>query len=316
MIYVKEALSRVLSGLRWFFGGLLSLFLWFIRGVWKLTLPVRNMLRTEYKFSWKTSLVLAMLPFAGLLGLYMHKAYDVRYQEQQGTSTASSKLMPLPTEIWEGFKKSAFEEDNKGNLRLIVDTQASFQRFGIGMTIVALGIVIGMYMGTFPIFEKLGSAFFTFVDLVPPTMVLVILFLIFDVGEVSKIALIVVGVLPGVVRDAFDRAKKIPREQFISAQSLGASEQEIAWSVVFPQILPAMIGTLRLTFKAAWGYVIIGEALASSVGIGYRVYIMKRYVAMDTIMAYLLWATLIMFILDALFRWLESRFKWAHLKGV
>jgi NitT/TauT family transport system permease protein len=316
---MRSALSRAAQGALAVSAFLLSLPLKLLVHLWRGLMSLPSWFRTDAKFSWWFSGILSILPFVVVICLYLHKADDLRVQEQNRdgtTATASSKLMPLPEEIWDGFKKAAFEQDSKGTLRLVVDTKASFVRFGIGIGIVALGVIIGMYMGTFPIFEKLGNAFFTCVDLVPPMLVVVILFLLFDVGEVSKIALIVCGVMPGVIRDAYNRAKEIPREKFIAAQSLGASEAEIAWSVVLPRIMPTMIGTLRLNFKAAWSYVIAGEAFAASVGIGYRVFIMKRYVAMDTIMAYVIWATVIMFILDISFRWLESRYKWAQNKGV
>ncbi|HMO21682.1 MAG TPA: ABC transporter permease subunit, partial [Candidatus Melainabacteria bacterium] len=83
-----------------------------------------------------------------------------------------------------------------------------------------------------------------------------------------------------------------------------------AWTVIFPQILPKMLGTLRLSFKAAWIYVIAGEFIAASEGLGYRVFVVKRYVAMDIIIPYVIWATILVFALDLLFQWLESRYRW------
>jgi NitT/TauT family transport system permease protein len=268
--------------------------------------------RTDTKLPIWTNWVLGMLPFILMISLYMAGAYYLRDQEAHNTeeATASSKLMPLPTEMWEGFKRSALEPDSNGDYRLWLDTAASTQRFGIGMGIVALGVIIGLYMGTFPFIEALLYRFFVFADKVPPLLILPILFIVFDVGELSKIALVVIGVLPGVVLDACQRTKEVPREQFYKAQTLGASEAEIAWSVVFPQILPKMLSTLRLNFKAAWSYVIAGESIAASVGIGYRIFVLRRYVAMDVIIPYVIWATFIMFFLDYTFQWLEKRYKW------
>ncbi len=257
-------------------------------------------------------ITLSLLPFALVIGLYLFGSYHLRELELTNVdaATASSKLMPTPPEMWDGFSRAAFEQDSNGDYRLWLDTWASIQRFGIGMLFVSSGIVIGLYMGTFPIVEALLYRFFVFFDKVPPLLLLPILFIVFGVGELSKVALVVIGVLPGVVLDAHGRTKEIPHEQFNKAQTLGASESEVAWRIVFPQIFPKMLGTLRLNFKAAWVYVIAGESIAASLGIGYRIFVLRRYVAMDIIIPYVIWATLLMFLLDYLFQLWENHYEW------
>jgi len=268
--------------------------------------------RTDTKLPRWTTMTLALLPFIAVVGLYLWGAYHLRQLEAQDLdqATASSRLMPLPAEMWDGFKRCAIEQDQNGQYRLWLDTWASTQRFAIGMAIVCLGIPIGLYMGTFPILEALLYRFFVFFDKVPPLLLLPILFIVFGVGELSKVALVVIGVLPGIVLDAHARTKETPHEQFYKAQTLGASESEVAWRIIFPQIFPKMLGTLRLNFKAAWVYVIAGESIAASVGIGYRIFVLRRYVAMDIIIPYVIWATLLMFALDYIFQIWERRYEW------
>jgi NitT/TauT family transport system permease protein len=277
-----------------------------------ITEESERIFRTDTKLPRWTTITLGLLPFILVIGLYLWGSYHLRQLEAQDLdqATASSKLMPLPSEMWDGFKRCAIEQDQNGQYRLWLDTWASTQRFAIGMAIVSLGIPIGLYMGTFPIMEALLYRFFVFFDKVPPLLLLPILFIVFDVGELSKIALVVIGVLPGIVLDAHARTKETPHEQFYKAQTLGASESEVAWRIIFPQIFPKMLGTLRLNFKAAWVYVIAGESIAASVGIGYRIFVLRRYVAMDIIIPYVIWATILMFALDYLFQVWERRYEW------
>lgn len=289
----------------------------FVAGAYLAPRPIgqpsrASLFRTDTTIPSWASVVLCSLPFIAVAALYLWGADHLRYLEahQLEEATASSKLMPLPAEMWDGFMRSATEEDAKGDLRLWVDTWASLKRFALGMGFVAFGVIIGLYMGTFPIFAALFYRFFVFFDKVPPLLLLPILFIVFDVGELSKVALVVIGVLPGVVLDAYQRTREIPREQFFKAQTLGASESEITWSIVFPQILPKMIGALRLNFKAAWCYVIAGESIAAAIGIGYRIFVLRRYVAMDVIIPYVIWATIIMFIIDFIFQRLEKSYRW------
>jgi len=270
------------------------------------------MLRYDSKVPVWAWLLLGLLPFILLGAAYLYGANHLRYLEEHGgdEATASSKLMPQPSEMWDGFQRSAMEKDSRGEYRLWLDTWASLRRFGIGMAFVALGVIIGLYMGTYPFIDALFYRFFVFVKNVPPLLLLPLLFIYLDVGELSKIALVIIGVLPAVVLDARKRTQEIPREELYKATSLGASNQAIAWSINFPQILPRMIGTLRLNFQAAWCYVIAGESVAAAAGIGYRIFVLRRYVAMDVIIPYVLWATLIMFILEFTFQWLEKRYRW------
>lgn len=271
------------------------------------------MLRIFQNMPFWARLLMGLTPFILIGWLYMKGANDLREQQANGggATAASTKLMPLPSEMWEGFNRSALTPDANGNTKLMLDAGASLKRFVLGMVIVAIaGVVIGLYMGTFPLIDGFLYYFFVFIKNIPPLLILPILFIYLDIGELSKISLVIIGVLPGVVLDARKRAMEIPREEIYKAQSLGATEQEITWSVIFPQILPRMIGSLRLSFQAAWCYVIAGESIAAAAGIGYRIFVLRRYVAMDVIIPYVLLATLIMFVLEYTFQWLENQYRW------
>lgn len=270
------------------------------------------MFRTDSKLSWRVSLPLSMLPFVLLIGSYLFGAHYLRYQAEHDPdqATASTKLLPTVDEMADGFYRAAFKEDQSGNLRLWVDTWASLKRFGIGMAIVSLAIFVGLYMGCFPVVEAVFFRFFVCLDKISPLVILPVLFVYLGVGELSKVSLVVIGLFPGIALAAFHRVKEINQEQFHKAQTLGATETEIAWRLILPQIFPKMLGVMRDNFKAGWNYVIAGESVVAAVGIGYRIFIMRRNVAMDMILPYVIWATIIMFALDYLFQWLEKRYRW------
>jgi NitT/TauT family transport system permease protein len=121
----------------------------------------------------------------------------------------------------------------------------------------------------------------------------------------------VLGVFPTVALDAYLRAKAMPREQIHKAQTLGASEHEIAYRIVLPQLFPKMLDTLRLNLKAVMLLLIAGESLAASVGLGYRIFVVRRYVAMDIIIPYVLWMTVLLFLTDWLIQWvMRKRYAW------
>jgi len=77
--------------------------------------------------------------------------------------------------------------------------------------------------------------------MIPPMAVLPILFITFELDEVSKVVLIVIGVTPFLIRDLAMRAGELPSELLIKAQTLGASTWQIILRVVLPQLVPKLV---------------------------------------------------------------------------
>lgn len=266
-----------------------------------------SFLRTDASPGKWTRLVLSMLLFCVLFGAYLGGA-AVRHRKNP-----QDKIMPWPSKMVEGVKNVAFEEDRKGDLRLWIDTWASARRFVIAIAIVFLGAIVGLYMGVFPYVEAFLYKFLVAFDKIPALTLLPILFILFGFGEMSKIALIVIGVFPTVALDAYLRAKAVPREQIFKAQSLGASEHEIPYRIVLPQIFPEILDTIRLNFKAVMLLLIAGESLAATVGLGYRIFVVRRYVAMEIIIPYVIWMTLLLFLADyGVQWWVKFRYRWLN----
>ena len=144
--------------------------------------------------------------------------------------------------------------------------------------------------------------------------ILPILFIIFGLGELSKVILIVIGVAPPIVRDIAMTVQAIPTEQLVKAQTLGASTWTTIVRVVLPQVLPRLIELVRLQLGPAFLFLIAAEAIASDSGLGYRIFLVRRYLAMDVILPYVAWITLIAFVLDMLLAKLaRSAFAWAYV---
>ena len=257
--------------------------------------------RTDAQPSVAATSALSILFFVLLIAAYLAGSY-YRHQENP-----QDKVMPTVSEMLDGMKRSAFEPDRNGDLRLWIDTFASARRFGIAIGVICLAIPLGVGMGLFPYVEALFYRFLVFFDKIPALSVLPILFIIFGLDELSKIALIVIGVFPTVALDAHLRAKSIPREQIHKAQTLGASEHEIAYRIVMPQIFPK----IRLNLKAVMLLLIAGESLAATGGLGYRIFVVRRYVAMDIIIPYVLWMTALLFLADWFIQWvIRRRYVW------
>lgn len=250
---------------------------------------------------------LAALPFVLVIAAYL-VASGIRLAENP-----NDKLLPSLATIGSAIVRLAFEPDRRtGDILLWVDTAASLTRLSIGIgSATVLGLVFGIATGLIPHVRATLAPFIAVLAMIPPMAILPILFIVFGLGELSKVMLIVIGVAPFLIRDLALRVQELPHEQLIKAQTLGASTWQIVVRVVLPQILPRLIDGLRLSLGAAWLFLIAAEAIAAQEGLGYRIFLVRRYLAMDVILPYVAWITLLATLMDWGLRRLQARsFAW------
>ncbi|MGD9842229.1 MAG: ABC transporter permease [Steroidobacteraceae bacterium] len=256
-----------------------------------------------------SALALSALPFILLLLAYAFGS-NLRLAENPG-----DKLLPALGTLFSTFKQYAVEEDARsGAVLLWLDTFSSLKRIGIALSIsAAIALMIGLCLGTIPLLRATFGNFITVVSMIPPLAILPILFIALGLGELSKITLIIIGITPVMIRDLSQRCAELPAEQLIKAQTLGANSWQLVLRVVLPQILPRLLGALRLSLASAWLFLISAEAIASTEGLGYRIFLVRRYLAMDVILPYVIWITLLAFLMDWLLRLLSRKaFPWAE----
>ena len=250
---------------------------------------------------------LAAAPFVIVLIAYAIGS-DIRL-----TANPQDKLLPAPSTIWDTAVRLFTEPDKRSKeILLWKDTGASLLRLLLGVGIsAAISLIVGMAIGLFPIMRSTFSGFVSVLSMVPPLALLPILFIVFGLGELSKVVLIIIGITPFMTRDLSQRVLDIPTEQLIKAQTIGASSLVIALRVALPQILPRLISNVRLSLGSAWLFLIAAEAVASNVGLGYRIFLVRRYLAMDVILTYVIWITLLAFIIDWALKTLSRKaFPW------
>jgi NitT/TauT family transport system permease protein len=257
-------------------------------------------------------IVVGALPFALLLTAYAIGSH-LRLSENP-----NDKLLPSFGQIAQAMYAMAFvPEQRSGDYLLWTDTLASLERLFYGVGIAAMAaVLLGLTSGLIPRVRAGLAPFVAAISLIPPITILPVLFIIFGLGETSKIMLITLGTAPVMIRYLAQQVTEIPLEQIVKAQTLGASTWQIALRVALPQIMPKLITCIRLSLVPAWIFLISAEAIASTDGLGYRIFLVRRYLAMDIILPYVAWITLIAFTLDRLlYLYSKRRYGWAHIEG-
>jgi NitT/TauT family transport system permease protein len=227
----------------------------------------------------------------------------------------ADKILPTPQAMVTAMQSLVLVPDTmSGELLFWADTSASLWRLGLGLAISTLSaLLLGLGLGLIPTARATFGPLVTIIAVIPPIALLPILFIALGLGEAAKVALIVIGVLPVMLRDIAAHVEALPAEQLIKAQTLGASSWHLAIRVALPQAMPRLIHAVRLALGPAWVFLISAEAIASDVGLGYRIFLVRRYLSMDIILPYVAWITLLAITMDWALRQLSERgFAWAH----
>jgi NitT/TauT family transport system permease protein len=254
-------------------------------------------------------LLLGLVPLLAVVLVYL-LASTARHAENP-----RDKLLPTFGGMGEAIKVMAFTADPRtGEIPLVADTTASVRRLSTAVAFAALTtLVLGLALGLLPLARASLGPLIAIIAVIPPIAVLPILFIVFGLGETAKIMLIFVGITPFMIRDLAAHVAAIPEEQLVKAQTLGASTWQIALRVALPQALPRLLDSLRLSLGPAWVFLISAEAIAADVGLGYRIFLVRRYLSMDIILPYVAWITLLAVIADVAIAAIgRGAFRWAY----
>jgi NitT/TauT family transport system permease protein len=259
---------------------------------------------------------LSCVLFILCIGMYAHTSIS-RHREN-----SEDRVVPNARQLVAGIHASVLEPaeeddyvpaDNASTWERLrhsmiwEDTLSSGRRFFISLLLLLPAVVLALHIGLFPLFSATLLRFVLFFDKIVALSLLPILFIVFGIDEWSKIALIVIGVAPTLILDVTQMVRAVPREQIVKAFTLDANNFDVAYRVVFRQVRPQVINSLRLNLKPMMLFLFAGEMIASSDGLAYRIAIMRRHMGMDVILPYVLWVAFLLFLVDISLRFLNRR---------
>jgi NitT/TauT family transport system permease protein len=256
----------------------------------------------------RVRILLGLVPIVILAVFYAYASAE-RHAENP-----ADRLMPGLQQLLDGLREITTPDKRSERVWLWVDTLASLERLASGMGAgLGIALTLGVSMGVFSTPRALLSPIVTALAKVPPLALLPIIFIFLGVEESSKVVLIALGIAPTLTNDIALTTSRVPRNNVIKAYTLGASTSEVALKVILPQALPRILDSIRLTVGPAWVFLIAAEAISSDSGLGYRIYVVQRQLAMNVILPYVVWIAVLGMAMDyglaALSRWL---FPWAR----
>jgi NitT/TauT family transport system permease protein len=255
--------------------------------------------------------ILSWFLFALGIGMYLYTA------NQRHKENPDDRVVPTLSQLVDGLHDAAFGTNEEAGTQslparffqsmLWQDTLASAKRFGWAMLLLIPAVILGLHVGMFPYVGVFFLRFILFFDKIIALSVLPILFIAFGIDELSKVMLIVIGVTPTIILDTINLTKGVPKEQIVKGFTLGATNFAIAYRVVLKQILPKILNSVRLNLKAIMLFLFAGEMIASTDGLAYRIALLRRNMGMNTILPYVLWVALLLFLIDWTMRVLNRK---------
>jgi NitT/TauT family transport system permease protein len=154
-----------------------------------------------------------------------------------------------------------------GQGEIIGDIQVSFSRVALGFLLAAaIGVPLGILMGTLNLMEGLFEPLMGFVRYMPASAFIPLFILWIGLGEGEKIAVIFFGTFFQLTLMVMDVTKNVSNELIEISYTLGASKGQIFSKVILPASLPGIVDTLRITFGWAWTYLVVAEIVGASSG--------------------------------------------------
>ena len=259
-------------------------------------------MRIQQPINQKTKLVLGIFGVVVLLLIYSNLS-NIQHVKNPADTT-----IPNFTQLVEGIKIVSTprltlkeilsgEEIPTGSIfskpfktMIVRDVWATYSRLFEGMVLGCfISVVLGTLMGCF---ESLAAFFLptlSFLSKVPGTAMLAVFFVLSGTGEAMFIAMIGFGILPTFTQSVYLSAKDdLHREEIDKAYTLGASNLEVIWEVVFPQIFPKILDNIRLQIGPAMVFLIAAEMIVGQVGMGYQIRIQQRLLHMNIVYDYII----------------------------
>jgi len=127
----------------------------------------------------------------------------------------------------------------------------------------SLGYPLGLLIGRERRLDELISPMIYIVYPIPQVAFILLLFLIFGIGNPVKVAIVALALFFQILISARGAAKGIEEAHITSVLSAGASRLQVYWHVILPATLPAILTSLRVSIGLGMAFLYIAETFGS-----------------------------------------------------
>jgi ABC-type nitrate/sulfonate/bicarbonate transport system permease component len=152
------------------------------------------------------------------------------------------------------------------------DIAASCRRIAIAFLIaISLGIVFGLLMGWARSFRAFASPVFELFRPIPVIAWIPLAIIMLPGRETPVIFLIAMAAFFATTINTMLGVASIDRTYVLAARCLGASSWKVFRHVIIPGAMPFIFTGLQIAMGVAWFSLVVGEMVAGTNGLGYRI---------------------------------------------
>ncbi|MCC3406787.1 MAG: nitrate ABC transporter permease [Microcoleus sp. PH2017_10_PVI_O_A] len=254
---------------------------------------------------WKKNSSNVLPPILGLLGFLFV------WQFLSGTGIIK---LPPPTSVWTEERTRIlllypFMNSKTYGVGLFWQTLASLERVAKGYTLAAaVGISMGVVVGTNPFLNKALDPIFQFLRMVAPLAWVPIALAALQQNEPAALFVIFITSVWPILINTAEGVRQIPDDYNNVAKVLQLSRKEYYINILFPSALPYIFTGLRIAIGLAWLAIIAAEIVMSGItGIGFFIWNAYQQNYISEILLAVFYIGAVGLMLDRLMAWLQQK---------
>jgi NitT/TauT family transport system permease protein len=257
--------------------------------------------------AWPWHVALGVGSFLTLIAVYSALSW---YRQSEDPR---DKMLPNWSQLYQdGLLPAITPSPSTGKVLLWEDTAATFYRLTVGMIwIVVVSMIVGLLMGCYEPIEAFLLPPLYFWAKIPGAAMYGVLMIFVGLKDPELfVAMMVFGIQPTLTQTIYHAAKEdVPEELLFKARTLGASQAECIWDVIYKHILPKSLEAIRLSVGPAMVYLILTEWQTGETGLGCQMRLSFKKGAEGTplMYVYVIALGLLGLVIDGSFRWIQRK---------
>ncbi len=185
--------------------------------------------------------------------------------------------------------------------QLTLHAATSMKRVLVSLVLaLALGVPIGLAVGSSRPLEKSTGSAFQFLRMISPLSWMPIAVMVFGIGDAPIYFLLTFAAVWPIILNTAAGVRQLDSRWLMLAKSLSATRREVLFKIVFPGVLGNILTGVRLAIGIIWIVLVPCEMLGVSSGLGYFILDTRDRLAYSELMAVIVLIGALGFLLDGL----------------
>ena len=198
------------------------------------------------------------------------------------TGLANELFLPGPVAVYDAFIKVAFK--GYQGATLLEHVGVSLYRILTGFALACIvGIPLGIAMAVSRSTKAAFNPLIEFYRPLPPLGLYTLLVMWLGIGEESKLALLFLAGLPGIIIATIQAVSNIDPIYVRAAKSLGANRWDLLFQVYLPGSGPTILTGMRISLGFTYTVLVAAEIVAATAGIGWMIWDAAKFLLSDVV---------------------------------